>query len=71
MIVKNHYQSYLLRVWREGLEEERRASLQNIASGEISYFANLADMFAFLCLQVHGQSYVPRTTETTRDEKQV
>lgn len=71
MIVKNQYQSYLLRVWREGLDEERRASLQNIVSGEINYFANLADMFAFLCLQVHGPHYVPGSAEATQNEKQV
>jgi hypothetical protein len=70
MSLKNQYQSYLLRVWREGLSEERRASLQNITSGEINYFANLTDMFAFLCLQVHSQHVVPRSAEGAHNEKQ-
>ena len=49
---KSRYRSYLLRIWREGVDGERRASLLDVASGEMINFANLADMFAHLCLQV-------------------
>lgn len=71
MRAKKHYQSFLLRVWREGVGDERRASLQNIASGEISYFANLTDMFAFLCVQVHGHPYPPGKVDEGSSQKQV
>lgn len=50
--------------------EERRASLQNVISGEISYFANMGEMFAFLSLQVHGQVEAPVIAAGGRNEKQ-
>ena len=71
MRANQNYQSYLLRVWREGLGDERRASLQNIISGEISYFANLNDMFAFLCTKVQAPPYIPRQFEDGNSIEQV
>jgi hypothetical protein len=63
---KSRYRSYLLRIWREGFDGERRASLQDVASGEMINFANLADMFAYLCLHVQETpAQRPRIEEIT------
>ncbi len=43
-----NYHSYLLRIWRETTEAEWRASVQDIASGEFKYFANLVELYHFL-----------------------
>lgn len=51
--------------------EERRASLQSIASGETNYFANLNDMFAFLCTQVQAPPYIPGQFEEGDSHEQV
>jgi hypothetical protein len=47
------YQSYLLRLWKEGLAPGSvwRASLQNVATGECTNFANLNELFRFLLVQ--------------------
>lgn len=44
-----HYQSYLLRLWREGNKGDWRVSLEDIRTGERKYFADLAEMFVYLC----------------------
>ena len=42
------YQSYLLRMWRESVDGEWHASLQDVATSECENFSNLAALFAFL-----------------------
>ena len=47
---QSDYVSYLLRLWREGGEQEAtwRASLESARTGELRGFANLDEMFDFL-----------------------
>jgi hypothetical protein len=42
------YQSYLVRLWKEGAESDWRASIQDIASGECKYFSQLGELFLFM-----------------------
>ncbi len=42
------YQSYLIRLWRDGDVGEWRASAQAVVSGEIVRFATLSALYAFL-----------------------
>jgi hypothetical protein len=42
------YQSYLLRLWKEQVESDWRASLQEVVTGECHYFSNLQALFTFL-----------------------
>jgi hypothetical protein len=42
------YQSFLLRIWIEFQEEECRASLQDVISGECHYFSSLVALMDFL-----------------------
>lgn len=42
------YQSYLLRLWRESIDGEWRASLQNIATGKCVNFSSMAQLCAYL-----------------------
>jgi hypothetical protein len=42
------YQSYLLRMWRESLDGEWRASLQSVATSECRNFPDLEALFAYL-----------------------
>ena len=43
-----HYQSFMLRLWREAPDEPYRASLQATTNGEQVAFADLATLFTFL-----------------------
>ncbi len=43
-----HYQSYLLRLWRDDLGNLRRATLQSTSTEKILHFATLELLFAFL-----------------------
>ena len=52
MVSNPNYQSYLLRLWRDGADHPWRASLQCAATGEKLAFANLLMLFAFLVDQV-------------------
>lgn len=51
------YRSYLLRLWREKVDVDWRASLQNVLTGERHVFANLEQLFVFLkgSLKTEGQ----------------
>ena len=51
------YQSYLLRMWKEGEPVGWRASLQNVSTQECHYFANMTNLLSFLYNQV-GQAIV-------------
>lgn len=42
------YHSYLLRIWKDCVDSEWRASLQEVATGECHYFSCLPDLLAFL-----------------------
>ena len=41
-------QSYLLRMWRESLTGEWRASVRDVVTSESHYFTNLSSLFEFL-----------------------
>lgn len=42
------YDSFLLRLWKDGPEPDWHASLQNIATGECHNFADLNGLYSFL-----------------------
>jgi hypothetical protein len=42
------YQSYLLRIWKDNLDGDWRASLQNVATDECQNFATLNDLYEYL-----------------------
>lgn len=44
-------QSYLLRMWRESLTGEWRASVRNVVTCESHFFSNLSSLFEFLMSQ--------------------
>jgi hypothetical protein len=45
---RSNYQSYLLRVWREGTHPIWHASLQSTTTKRIQHFATIEALFAFL-----------------------
>jgi hypothetical protein len=45
---QDNYRSYLLRLWRDGEGSQWRASLEDIASGQKQFFANIALLIEFL-----------------------
>ena len=47
-----NYQSYLLRLWRDGAEAPWRSSLQCTATDQLFHFAAVEDMLAFLTTQL-------------------
>ncbi|MEZ4621352.1 MAG: hypothetical protein R2867_38440 [Caldilineaceae bacterium] len=47
-----NYQSYLLRVWRDGADQPWRASLQSTATEKIESFGDLHALIAFLLNQL-------------------
>ncbi len=42
------YQSFILRMWRESIEEEWRCSLQDIVSCKTRFFVDLPSLVAYL-----------------------
>ena len=50
------YHSYLLRLWREGAQGSWRGSLQDTATGQISYFASVESLYSFLMASIEGQA---------------
>ena len=46
--ITQHYQSFLVRLWRDSPSAPWRASAQNILTGEEQRFANLESLFVFL-----------------------
>lgn len=42
------YQSYLIRLWKDGADALWRASIQSVQTGEVVRFANLTEVFTFL-----------------------
>ena len=58
-----HYQSYLLRLWRENPDSPWRASLESVTTGERQVFARLDALLAFL-ESGSGQAETPGTIGT-------
>lgn len=48
--IQNDYRSYLLRMWRASMEEgtDWRASLEEVSTGELHGFPNLAALYGYL-----------------------
>lgn len=46
--VHQQYQSFLVRMWRDGPDMPWRASVQNVLTGEQRRFANVESLFLFL-----------------------
>ncbi len=46
------YQSYLVRLWRDGPSTAVRVSLQNVATGELVDFKSVAKLLQYLARQV-------------------
>ena len=51
----NNYQSYVMRLWREGADQPWRATLRCVFSGEQKHFTSLDELMAFL----HGKTAEP------------
>ena len=45
------YKSYLLRMWRESLEGEWRASLQDVVTCESHHFPNITALVEYLAVE--------------------
>ena len=56
------YQSYLLRLWKEGEPVGWRASLQNVSTHECHYFANMTNLLSFLSSRI-GQALFELDTQ--------
>ena len=59
------YQSYILRLWRESVDGEWRASLQNVTSGDVKNFGSLSDLFTFICQRTDQPPIQILTNEET------
>ena len=46
------HQSYLVRTWTEGPEEDLRISVQNVLTGERRSFYTIKDYINFLCTEM-------------------
>jgi hypothetical protein len=56
-------QSYLLRMWRESLTGEWRASVRNVVTCESHFFSNLSSLFEFLMSQGEVNSCIASPKE--------
>ena len=64
---RRDYRSYLLRLWRVGPGEAAwRASLESPHTGELTGFANLEDLFAFLETEVREVAQGQTTNRRVR-----
>ncbi len=50
-----HYKSYLLRIWRDNLDGEWRASLQDVVTCESRNFPTVLSLFEFLALETRSR----------------
>ena len=48
---KGIYRSYLLRLWQGGAQAPWRASIQEVSSGEITHFASIEALLAFIAAE--------------------
>ena len=51
-----YYKSYLLRMWRESLEGEWRASLQDVVTCESHHFPTVAALMEYLAVENQNRS---------------
>jgi hypothetical protein len=51
----HQYHSYLLRLWREGAQGTWRGSLQDTATGQVSYFASVESLYSFLLASIESE----------------
>jgi len=66
----NPYQAYLLRLWHaRETRDVWRVSLEDARTRELRGFANLEELFEFLCKEVSGQEDDEDATEA--DEKDI
>lgn len=65
---QGRYRSYLLRLWRaqDGPEPLWRASTERVATGELTQFTTLGELFAFLVQET--ASLHPEHARTVNDE---
>lgn len=50
------YHSYLLRLWCHDPSAEWRASVQDVRTGQMHYFARVEDVWAFIQVEMATQS---------------
>lgn len=48
---KGTYRSYLLRLWQDGAHAPWRASLREVTTGQITHFATVEALLAFIAAQ--------------------
>lgn len=58
-----HYRAYLVRLWRDDVQEPWRASAQSVQSGELIRFATLHELFAFLDIHLHDDVRLSQPNE--------
>lgn len=62
-----HYQSFMLRLWREAPGTPYRASLQATTNGDQVAFADLSTLFTFLT-QLESQATPPHLDTTNAEQ---
>lgn len=48
---KGVYRSYLLRLWHGGAQAPWRASIQEVTTGEVTHFASIQALLAFIAAE--------------------
>jgi hypothetical protein len=66
---RTHYQSYLLRLWRNDAGELLHASLQSSESGSIYHLKDINELLVFLSLDPKDSASLPRPEKTTEIDK--
>ena len=51
---KHVHRSYLLRLWRGGARSPWRASIQEVTTGEVTHFANIQALLAFIIAETES-----------------
>jgi hypothetical protein len=64
----SHYQSYLLRLWRDNARDAWQASLQSTASEQVHHFPDVDRMWAFLQAQLGIDVDEPEAGDTPAGE---
>jgi hypothetical protein len=63
-----HYQSYLLRLWRTGDDGPWRATLEDTLSSERHSFADVESLYAYLRQQMSDVARSPSRARKEADE---
>jgi hypothetical protein len=58
------YRSYLLRLWKENMQDDWRVLLQEVTTGECRHFSSLADLYEYLRTQADHPTGSDRTSIT-------